>query len=414
MDWNWSQMPTMRTLRRNNERGQVFVFLIVTLVVLLGSAALVIDVGRAYLAKRHLQASADAAATAGALELPDPDRARDYALDYSGRDGAKNDNDKLPGVTTSVQTRCLSLAPCSPVNAVVVEQTTVVPTIFAKVLGIDQFTIKAKATACSPCSSKPLDIMLVLDRTGSMCQFSNGTSDPACTDLENAKAGLLEFVQYMDPAIHKIGFAVFPPRRSSSSACTTPASNNYNLTSSQYTIVPLANDFKVGGNLNESSQLVSRIRCQQGGGSTAYANAIEHAQTELQSSRGRPDIQNVIVFFSDGAANTGPNYYSSSSPYRRRPCQQGVTSASVVKSTGTLVYTIGYDLDASGGTANICEDGVDGDPESPAITAYDALRQMATNTDTFFNRPNPGDLTRIYTQIASEIGGTRLVPDDAS
>ena len=80
-------------------------------------------------------------------------------------------------------------------------------TTVAKVLGIDHFTIKAKATACSPCSSKPLDIMLVLDRTGSMCQFSNGTNDPACTDLTNAKNGLLEFVNYMDPAIHKIGLA---------------------------------------------------------------------------------------------------------------------------------------------------------------------------------------------------------------
>ena len=168
-------MPTMRTLqRRNDERGQVFVFLAVMLVVLLGCAALVVDVGRAYLAKRHLQASADAAATAGALELPDPIAAQAFANNYSGLDGAKNDNNKLPPVATTVTTKCLSIAPCSPVNTVVVEQTTVVPTIFAKVLGIDQFTIKAKATACSPCSSKPLDIMLVLDRTGSMCQFSNG------------------------------------------------------------------------------------------------------------------------------------------------------------------------------------------------------------------------------------------------
>jgi hypothetical protein len=405
-------MPSMRTLlRHNNEKGQVFVFLAVTLVVLLGSAALVIDVGRAYLAKRHLQASADAAATAGALELPDPIAAQNYALNYSGRDGAKNDNNKLPSVSTVVTTKCLSLAPCTPVNAVQVEQTTIVPTIFAKVLGINQFTIKAKATACSPCSSKPLDIMLVLDRTGSMCQFSNGSSDPSCTDLNNAKNGLLEFVQYMDPTIHKIGFAVFPPRTSGGSSCATPASSNYNSTSSVYTIVQLANNYKIGNNLNESSTLVQRIRCQDGGGSTAYANAIEHAQAELNSSRGRPDVQNVIVFFSDGAANTGPTYYSTTSPYRRQPCRQGVTSAGVIKATGTLVYTIGYDLDANGGTANICQS-YTGSNESPAITAYDALRLMATNGDTFFNRPNPGDLTRIYTQIAAEIGGTRLVHDE--
>jgi Flp pilus assembly protein TadG len=302
---------------------EVFVFLAVVLVVLLGCAALVVDVGRAYLAKRHLQASADAAATAGALELPDPIAAESYALNYSGKDGAKNDNNKLPGVATSVTTKCLSFAPCSPVNTVVVEQTTVVPTILAKVLGIDEFTIKAKATACSPCSSKPLDIMLVLDRTGSMCQFSDGSNDPACTDLTNAKNGLLEFVQYMDPAIHKIGFAVFPPRTSGGSACSTPASSNYNWTSSVYTVGPLSNNYKVGNDLNESSQLVSTIRCQRGGGSTAYAHALERAQSELNSSRGRPGVQNVIVFFSDGAANTEPTYLSSTSPYRRQPCRQG-------------------------------------------------------------------------------------------
>ena len=99
------------------------------------------------------------------------------------------------------------------------------------------------------------------------------------------------------------------------------------------------------------------------------------------------------------------------SPYRRQPCQQGVNSAGVIKATGTLVYTIGYDLDALGGGANVCRS-YTGSLESPAITAYDALRLMATNSSTFFNRPNPGDLTAVYTQIAAEIGGTRLIPDD--
>jgi Putative Flp pilus-assembly TadE/G-like/von Willebrand factor type A domain len=405
-------MPTRIALLRHSERGQVIILLIVILVVLLGAAALVVDVGRAYLIKRHLQASADAAATAGALELPDQAAATTFAENYSGRDGARNDNNKLPAVTTVVTTKCLSFAPCSPVNTVVVEQTTKVPTIFARVLGIDEFTIRAKATACSPCSSRPLDIMLVLDRTGSMCQDSNGNNDPACTDLQNARAGLREFVQYMDPAIHKIGLTVFPPATSGSARCNTPSSSNYNSTSAVYNVVQLSNDYKIGDNLNTSSRLVSTINCQQGGGTTAYANAIEHAQAELQSSRGRPGIQNVIIMFSDGAANTGPTYYSTTSPYRRRPCAQGVSSAAAAKAAGTLVYTIGYDLDALGGGANRCQS-YTGALESPTITAYSALQQMASNIETFFNQPNPGDLTRIYTEIAAEIGGTRIIPDDA-
>jgi hypothetical protein len=288
----------------------------------------------------------------------------------------------------------------------------VVPTIFAKVLGIDHFTIRAKATACMPCSSKPLDIMLVLDRTGSMCQFSNGTNDPACTDLANAKAGLLEFVQYMDPAIHKIGFTVFPPRTSSGSSCATPASSNYNSTSAVYNIVQLSTNYKnADGSLNTSSNLVSRINCQTGGGTTAYANAIEQAQAELVSSRGRPGVQKVIVMFSDGAANTGPTYYPTTSPYRRQPCHQGITSAGTVKAAGTLVYMIGYDLDAVGGGANICES-YTGANESPSILAYDTLRAMASSPDQFYYKPNPGDLTKIYGQIAADIGGTRLLDDD--
>ena len=55
-------LKPMMTRLRNDERGQVVVLLAVVLVVLLGCAALVIDVGRAYVAKRHLQASARVAA----------------------------------------------------------------------------------------------------------------------------------------------------------------------------------------------------------------------------------------------------------------------------------------------------------------------------------------------------------------
>jgi hypothetical protein len=116
--------------------------------------------------------------------------------------------------------------------------------------------------------------------------------------------------------------------------------------------------------------------------------------------------------FSDGAANTGPTYYSSTSPYRRRPCAQGVSSAAAAKAAGTLFYTIGYDLDALGGGANRCQS-YTGALESPTITAYSALQQMASNIETFYNQPNPGDLTRIYTEIAAEIGGTRIIPDDS-
>jgi Putative Flp pilus-assembly TadE/G-like len=82
-------MTTLR-MRIRGESGQVFVFVAVILTALVGMAALVIDVGSWYQAQRKLQTAADAAALAGAQELPlkpsvAEDTAKNYAqLNYAG------------------------------------------------------------------------------------------------------------------------------------------------------------------------------------------------------------------------------------------------------------------------------------------------------------------------------------------
>jgi Flp pilus assembly protein TadG len=398
--------------------GQALVMIIVFLAALMGIAALVIDVGYAYYTHRSLQASADAAALAGAQELPDPARAQTVARQFSAAEGQKNERDNIPDVTTSVQTKCLTSVPgCDPVNAVVVNETAEVDTKFARVLGIDSFTVSARSTACSPCGVKPLDVMLVLDRTLSMCMDSAGNQQSGCPDLTFARDGVKTFLSFMDPSTQWVGFGVLPPALglTTSQRCAAPplSPSNYNSTNAKYTIVPLSKDYSINGVLKTSSNLVSTINCVQAGGYTAYANAIEAAQAELDA-HGRPDIQDVIVFFSDGAANTGPTYYPSNSPYRRQPCRQGVTSAGYSKARGTLVYSIGYDLNAQNGGANRCEVGFGGPLEQPPITAFQALQQIATGADTFYNQPNAGQLKTIFTQIASDIsrGAAGLVDDD--
>jgi hypothetical protein len=392
----------------------VLVLVLLFLVVVLGMAALVIDVGYAYYAHRSLQASADAAALAGAQELPDGNRATQVANEYSGSAGGKNARENVPGVQTTVTTKCITSIPgCDPVNAVVVtEKAANVPTIFARVLGIDSFNINVTSTACSPCGVKPLDIMLVLDRTGSMCQDHWGRTDPGCTDLNNARTGMKEFLKLFDSSTQWVGLGVLPPATSVGNRCATPDTPNYNSSTAAYTIVRLSSDYARNGVLNSSSNLVQTINCQKGGGRTAYANALEAAQAELQA-RGRPDVTDVIVFLSDGAANIGPTYYSSTSPYRRQPCHQGVWSAGTIKSKGTLIYSIGYDLDALNGGANECTSYTGAD-EQPPITAYQALEQIASRPDTFYNKPGPGELKTIFTQVAADIsrGSSTLIDND--
>lgn len=401
---------------RRRESGQALVIVVLFLFILLGMAAMVIDVGYAYYAHRNLQADVDAAALAGAQELPDPSRAEAIAYAYSGKAGAKNDSPNVRDVKVEVWTKCLTKVPgCDPVNAVVVEEKAKVKTLFAGVLGIDTFDIRAKSTACSPCGYAPVDLMLVLDRTGSMCMDHWGRNDPSCTDLKNAKEGMTTFLAFFDSTSQWVGLAALPPATSRSRRCNTPDTPNYNSRTSPYVLVPLSKDYgKPDTGLNTNSDLVKTINCQDGGGRTAYADALEHAQAELDRN-GRADVQDVIVFLSDGAANIGPTYYSTSSPYRRQPCHQGVWSASSIKARGTWIYSIGYDLNAENGGANECQSYTGAD-EVPAITAYSALQQIASGPDKFYDKPDPGQLRTIFTQVASDIrkGASALVDESVS
>lgn len=401
------------SIQLRNENGQTIVLLTLVLVVLLGCSAIVADVGYAYYVKRSMQASADAAALAGAQDLPNAALAVTNAKKYTGVVASKNAAANVPGVTATVTTKCVSIAPCNPVNAIVVDQSTSVATKFARVLGINSFAVHVRSIACSPCAARPLDVMLVLDRTGSMCTFSNGSSDPACSDLENARTGIKTFLGYMDPTLDRVGLAVLPPAASLAAKCNKTSTTDYreyDNSASPYVIVPLSTDYKTGNVLNTSSSLVSTINCVKGAGGTAYATALEKAQAEL-NLHGRSGVQDIIVFLSDGAANYGPSYYSSSSPYRKQPCHQGVNSAATIKATGTVIYSIGYDLNATAGGTNVCAESPAAKDESPAITAYDALRLIASNATTFYNKPDAGQLNTIYASIAGDISGTRLLDD---
>src|SRR5581483_5221524 len=73
---------------RRDERGQSVVMAVVFMAALLGMSAAVLDLGSWFRADRRVQATADAAALAGAQALPsDPASARAIALDYAQRNG---------------------------------------------------------------------------------------------------------------------------------------------------------------------------------------------------------------------------------------------------------------------------------------------------------------------------------------
>ena len=310
----------------HEQDGQALWLVGALLIVFLGTAAISIDIGFAIHAQRELQASTDAAATAGALDLPNTTAAT-TAKAYDGESTGKNYSSDLPGVTTvnstplvtcvtptQLETLDITVGPtCTNAaggNAVVVEQQVTIPTFFARVFGFNSITLHANALVLEKGSlgtaPEPVNVMLIVDTTASM-----GNGDPNCTGtgLANptredcAKAGvrtLLSELQPCDPvkgcgtitngaAAHpyqSVGLAIFPGLTSTSydldeyncqtttlctsgSHCTDPGSislyANPTTQPPYYTVVSLSNDYLTSGSLNgASSHLVKAVDWKDG------------------------------------------------------------------------------------------------------------------------------------------------------
>ena len=391
-----------RCLPRADERGQTLPLVVAFVLVLMIMCGAVIDVGNAFRVHQQLQASADAAAAAGADNLPSTLAAITTAQNFSSANGGKNPIVGAGTVTVSATADC-STSPdfCAPANTVHVTQNASVPTAFLRLIGIDSIPETVRAQACSPCGGLPLDVMIVLDRSGSM----------SGTKLTSAKDGIEAFLGSMDPTQDEVGLAVLPPASSSTNACGPSVSGNYNLPNASYLLVPLSNTYAYAeGQLNTSSQLLSTLSCVQAGGQTAYASALDAAQAEITAD-GRPGTQKVIIILSDGAANSGPNYLPNTSPYRTRPCGQAVNVAAASKLQGVLVYSIAYDISgagadpcyaAQGALVNGHTAGSSNTPEQPAIQSNEALQQIASPGN-YYAQPQPTQLTTIFLAISADI-----------
>lgn len=121
-------------IKFSDKRGSVVVLVAAALFVLMGFVAIVADIGLLYLARTRLANAADAAALAGAQELPvDPLRATAVAEEYAGNNGVKPEELDI------------EVAPDS--RSVTVEAHRAVNFFFARALGIVRGRVEAAATA---------------------------------------------------------------------------------------------------------------------------------------------------------------------------------------------------------------------------------------------------------------------------
>lgn len=217
-------------VRGRDERGATALLVAIVAVVLFGAAALAVDYSALAMERQQLHDNIDAAAHAGAFELPDngadavaqatafaksqdsvltPDVATFCVVASRGTPPTVN-TDQVPTTCdpgTIAGQKCNSricVIPCSPAegdrcNAVRVSETKSVPYGFAKVIGFsDGSTGTVTSLACKgSCGSEtpnPLDVVIMADRTRSMTDANRNAMSLA---IEN-------MLLTMDPTMHYV------------------------------------------------------------------------------------------------------------------------------------------------------------------------------------------------------------------
>lgn len=142
----------LKTILRN-QRGSTITLVALAFPVMLGFAALTIDVGFLYLNKAQLSTAADAAVLASAQELPkDPEKADTIAEEYALKNGKPTDV-----INTTIT---------SDKKTVRVEINRNVKLLFAPIFGIKNYTVTAKAAAqVNIAASVPWIVPFVIPKT---------------------------------------------------------------------------------------------------------------------------------------------------------------------------------------------------------------------------------------------------------
>jgi hypothetical protein len=446
-----------------------------TVVLMVAMAALVVDIGLEVRSGHWLSNTLDAAVLAGVSQLPDDATeaetllvrfalendidltAGDIDVDFYCIVGDRNNDgqpDSLdlgitcdPGVSTAPPFICvdgLCTAPCDPAaghkcNTIQARSTKILDYFFAPVIGIDQGDVSRAAQACiGLCGLAPVgpvDIGIIIDRTGSM----------SSSDLNNAKTAVLAVLHFLDPEFQRVSLGVLGAS-DPNNLCqdSDPAGGGWGGSDpGTWLPVPLSDDFKdnpdldVTGDgipdLDSTSLLVQTVQCLQ-----TSSQGTNLGSPISDDAFGRPDMltellsggnlteRKGIIFLSDGQA-TKPD---SSSLDNNNPCEYAANMAQKAKDAGIEIVTIGFGID---GSDNDCTDSSGpysgtGGWFSSSVRATQLLADMATQVsedncaagnydaenyddDHFFCEPKSEDLRGVFVRAAALLAntGARLV-----
>ena len=191
------------------------------------------------------------------------------------------------------------------------------------------------STSDTTVSGKPLDIVMVLDASGSMDDPMGKRDDTKRIEaLKKAANGFIDTIATQNESItdpskqHKVAIVKFSGDKS-----TTVGNNfyqsgrfTYNFSQTMRGLTPCIRDGK--------DSLIDTVNSISPAGSTRADYGLELADEQFSSSSARADAKKVVVFFTDGSP-------TSFSDFENEVANSAVNSAKKIKSNGADIYAIG-------------------------------------------------------------------------
>ena len=251
----------------------------------------------------------------------------------------------------------------------------------------------------------PLDIVMVLDASGSMDSAMGDTdSTKRITALKNAAYSFIDTIAKQNESIEGVG------RQHRVAVIKFSGDENKKIGNDTY-------DKWEYGQLNtyNYSQVMAGLTDCSGAGATALKNTIKEikpagatrADNGLKLAEditsGRADAKKIVVFFTDGK----PTSYSD---FDSKVANDAVTAAKNMKDGKATVYTIGI-FDGANPSARVQDSKTSQENKFmqavssnyPNATAWDAHGARAENSDFYKSATNADELKKVFDDISKAI-----------
>lgn len=259
----------------------------------------------------------------------------------------------------------------------------------------------------------PLDIVMVLDASGSM-DYTMGGGDPTkpkrIDALESAASSFIDTIAKQNEGIegvdrqHKVAIVKFAGKKSKKIGNDTyrDGGHTYNYTQVMKDLTDCS-----GGNVKALKDRIAEIEPD---GATRADYGLELAEG---ITSGRAGAKKIVVFFTDGT----PTSFSEFNP---DVANAGVAAAKNMKDSKATVYTIGI-FDGADPSAGIQDSGKSQKENKfmqavssnyPNATAWDTHGARAENSDYYKSATNAEELKKVFDDISQAITSEAPYPTE--